>query len=642
MALDPVDLIRQLYRQLNSSSLSFSRLTIVEIPAILLHLPLLTSFDLSSNPIGSLDRLWEADLPSLHELNLSACWLRSLPYGIPKFAPTLETLILDGNFLGRSCPNFSVFTRLRTLSLVGNDFMEIPKLPLSLQILIFRMNSFGEIPPCGLSELDAGYCDPRPPLAIHCRQLTRLRLNHCGLTGHIRLSALPLLTFLDLSNNALTSFEFENSRRISELHLSFNGLAEFPFFLNSLPGLRELDLSHNAIDAVPKDLTLFKRLETLDISHNQLITPRLRLPSRLTSIRVGFNFSVGFEVFPPLLRELDASFCAIAVLPPVTQSMEWLALYFVKTVILSDTRKALTLETGEDADRLANALVPADAFQKRVVLTTPQAIDAVTLINERMADGIGCSATSGRSTKYEDNFLSVRSEGVSFVGVFDGHAGHESAFVSAQTFASLLGPLVGRVFRESPGVVKKAIRHSFCLVNDELRRRAVKDGTTAVIVGVTERRAVVGHLGDSLALLVTANAWEFLTRPHRPTDKAEYLRMRKQRKSVTSDWRVDGKLSVSRSLGDFWCCDGMFDEPDVVVRDMPTDAMSIVLACDGLWDYVDPGSVCNVVRAIREPARAAKLLQDYAFASGSHDSISVIVVNVPVVGSGQVVALGSG
>jgi hypothetical protein len=37
--------------------------------------------------------------------------------------------------------------------------------------------------------------------------------------------------------------------------------------------------------------------------------------------------------------------------------MEWLALYFVKTVILSDTRRALALETGEDADRLATALV---------------------------------------------------------------------------------------------------------------------------------------------------------------------------------------------------------------------------------------------------------------------------------------------
>jgi serine/threonine protein phosphatase PrpC len=81
----------------------------------------------------------------------------------------------------------------------------------------------------------------------------------------------------------------------------------------------------------------------------------------------------------------------------------------------------------------------------------------------------------------------------------------------------------------------------------------------------------------------------------------------------------------------------MFDEPDVLVEPLPRDVVSIVLACDELWDSLDAGSVCNVVRAIRDPARAAKLLQDYAFASGSHDSISVIVVNVPVAGRPAVV-----
>jgi Leucine-rich repeat (LRR) protein len=65
-----LDVLRQLQRRLSEVSLSFSRMTMVEITPILLHLPHLSTFDLSSNPIRSLDRLWEADLPSLHELNL--------------------------------------------------------------------------------------------------------------------------------------------------------------------------------------------------------------------------------------------------------------------------------------------------------------------------------------------------------------------------------------------------------------------------------------------------------------------------------------------------------------------------------------------------------------------------------------------
>jgi hypothetical protein len=156
---EPVDLFRQLRRLLSAESVSASRLTMVQIPPILMHLPALSSLDLSSNPIHSLDIQWEADLPSLHELNLSACWLRDLPYGVPRFAPTLETLILDGNFLGRSCPNFTVFGKLRHLSLVGNDFLEFPKLPQTLHTLTFRMNAFSEVPPCSVSVLDASYCD---------------------------------------------------------------------------------------------------------------------------------------------------------------------------------------------------------------------------------------------------------------------------------------------------------------------------------------------------------------------------------------------------------------------------------------------------------------------------------------------------
>ena len=101
-----------------------------------------------------------------------------------------------------------------------------------------------------------------------------------------------------------------------------------------------------------------------------------------------------------------------------------------------------------------------------------------------------------------------------------------------------------------------------------------------------------------------------------------------QNKSVSEDWRVDGRLCVSRSLGDFWCCDGMYDDPDVSVKELHNDACAIVLGCDGLWDYIDPGVVANVVRGIHDPVRAAKLIQDYAFACGSHDSISVIVISI--------------
>ena len=606
-------------------SLSICRAGMVRIPQLITCLTNLESLDLSSNPIQTLEPLWDANLPKLRSLNLSACWLKELPYGPPTFANTLETLKLDGNFLGRSCPNFSIFKKLTKLSLIANNFAKFPVLPPNIHTLLFRMNAFKTIPQSSLRVLDAQYCSVGENLVIEARQISELHLSHCSLTGVVKIPAMPLLDVVDLSNNSITGIEFEASRRITEVRLAFNGIDKFPEFLMHLPMLRVLDLSHNAIDSIPKDLTSFKRLEYFDMSHNQLITPNLILPAKLSIVKLSFNFSVGFENLPGSMRQLDLSFCSVVVLPTVPASIDWLALYFVKTVIMRDTMKALTV----DSDEIQNALAPAGMFQNgNVVLTSPAIVDVKTLMNERMAENIGCSTTRGRSTKYEDNLMYVESSGVSFVGIFDGHVGVESAFVSAETFSKLLGPNVATVFDDKPSHLKKAVKRTFALVNDELRRRAVKDGTTAVIVGLKGRRLFIAHLGDSLALLVNANNVEWLTKSHRPTVREEYERMKLQNKSVSEDWRVDGRLCVSRSLGDFWCCDGMYDDPDVSVKELNNDACAIVLGCDGLWDYIDPGVVANVVRGIHDPVRAAKLIQDYAFACGSHDSISVVVISI--------------
>ena len=235
----------------------------------------------------------------------------------------------------------------------------------------------------------------------------------------------------------------------------------------------------------------FKRLEYLDLSHNMMITPNLITPSKLAILKMSFNFSIGFENLPPNLRQLDASFCSVVVLPAIPTSIEWIALYFVKSVIIRETMKALTV----DSDEITNALAPVSMFQERtVVLTSPAKLDIKTLMNEKMADNVGCSTTSGRSTKYEDNLMFFAESGVSFSGIFDGHVGIQSAFVSAETFSRLLGPQVATVFDDRPAVLKTAMKETFALVNDELRRRAVKDGTTAVIVGIKGRRKMKANI----------------------------------------------------------------------------------------------------------------------------------------------------
>lgn len=90
---------------------------------------------------------------------------------------------------------------------------------------------------------------------------------------------------------------------------------------------------------------------------------------------------------------------------------------------------------------------------------------------------------------------------------------------------------------------------------------------------------------------------------------------------------MDGLLAVSRSLGDFWVPGGIDSEPDVRKYQIPDESIGLVLACDGLWDFVEPGIVANLVRNVTNPVKVAKVIQDFAYAAGSHDNITVIVYN---------------
>ncbi|EAY09942.1 protein phosphatase 2C, putative [Trichomonas vaginalis G3] len=696
--LSPEEILTKLQSIASSSSVVMSHIGLITIPQIIVFCRNITTLDLSSNPISSLDPLWNGELINLHKLNLSACWLTGIPYGPPVFSSTLSELYLDGNFLSRNPPNFTIFPHLKKLSIIGNDFIEIPPLPHSLESLVYRMNSLSYIPDCSINYLDASYCSTPNKINFRSKQLSFLDLSHGTLCGDIVLQSLPLLSQLNLSHNSITSITFEGSRRLTEVDISYNALEEIPEALFSLQMLRILKLQHNVISEINPKISSMRRLEYLDLSHNSIFTGKIRLPDRSRQLFISFNIFLAFSSFPLSLETFDASFCQCLVIPASIHKMKSLSLFFVNKIFFSQALLSIKYTSTEED-------VPEEEVPERLIPIIAPQVPEKPLLNDSLGSGIGCSATLGRSTKFEDNFMCLKQDNVLFVGVFDGHAGHESALISAECFTKILPSFdfTNAIHQKNPEkdeeniqkfdfpkvenhlsprrnhfrnvktqenqifgsqkietknikntqkielknsekielenskgsenlntkLIKTYLRMAFAQVNDELRNRKVKDGTTAVVVCLFEnRKGAVAHVGDSLALLVGQTTSKLLTKMHRPSDKDEFYRMRKRNKSVSSDWKVDGKLSVSRSLGDFWCCGGMFDDADVSFFDLNDDALSIVLGCDGLWDYVDEGTVCNVVRELRDPVKAAKLLQDIAFASGSHDSISVIVVNV--------------
>jgi serine/threonine protein phosphatase PrpC len=84
---------------------------------------------------------------------------------------------------------------------------------------------------------------------------------------------------------------------------------------------------------------------------------------------------------------------------------------------------------------------------------------------------------------------------------------------------------------------------------------------------------------------------------------------------------------VSRALGDFTLQPFITAEPDVFEIDFEqTEAFTLIIACDGLWDVVSDEAACNLIKDIQDPEESASALRKLAFQKGSQDNISIIVL----------------
>lgn len=129
----------------------------------------------------------------------------------------------------------------------------------------------------------------------------------------------------------------------------------------------------------------------------------------------------------------------------------------------------------------------------------------------------------------------------------------------------------------------------------------------------------ISHLGDSCVVLSRSGKAEVLTQPHRPygSNKASLLEIRRIREA--GGWilngRICGDIAVSRAFGDSrfktkknemlkrgveegrWSqkfisriqfkADLVTASPDILQFSLGSDAEFILLASDGLWDYIN-------------------------------------------------------
>ncbi|KAI5632737.1 protein phosphatase 2C domain-containing protein [Phthorimaea operculella] len=204
-------------------------------------------------------------------------------------------------------------------------------------------------------------------------------------------------------------------------------------------------------------------------------------------------------------------------------------------------------------------------------------------------------------------------EPTSFYAVYDGHAGSAAAMYCA---AHLHQYLV-----ESPYFttdLRRALRDAFLKTDTEFVRKSNQEracgGSTAVAVTVRGRKLLAAWAGDSLALLAKRMRLMQLVRAHKPHRQDERDRIEQSGGTVMywGTWRVNGQLAVSRAIGDAQYKPYVTARPETATVDLDGDEDFVVVACDGLWDFVSEDDVAlSVYRQIASDPVACDGLWDF-------------------------------
>jgi len=218
-----------------------------------------------------------------------------------------------------------------------------------------------------------------------------------------------------------------------------------------------------------------------------------------------------------------------------------------------------------------------------------------------------------------------------FFGVYDGHGakGHEvSQFVATELPQFVLNQ---KDLAENP---VEALTKAFLDCNASLATTGKIDctfsGTTVVVCYLTGKKIYSCNAGDSRAVLgkqSSSGEWTAvpLSRDHKPDLPDEKKRILASNGRVEACKGADGNtigpqrvwlqdqdvpgLAMTRSMGDLIAASvGVSSRPEIWEREVEADDKFVVLASDGVWEFMSNIEVVNTIAKSKSPDDAAKNL----------------------------------
>ena len=154
-------------------------------------------------------------------------------------------------------------------------------------------------------------------------------------------------------------------------------------------------------------------------------------------------------------------------------------------------------------------------------------------------------------------------------------------------------------------------------------------GASGIVAYFRGHHLHVANVGNALAVMSRRGLAQVVSVKHEPFDRNEIGRVRSAEGWVSPKGLVNDEADVSRSFGYYHLVPIVNARPDVSSLKLTELDEFLIIANNGLWDFVSYQTAVDIARSERnDPMIAAQKLRDFAISYGSESTTMIMVISL--------------
>lgn len=236
------------------------------------------------------------------------------------------------------------------------------------------------------------------------------------------------------------------------------------------------------------------------------------------------------------------------------------------------------------------------------------------------------SLHKGRRSYMEDYLYIFKNNDINFTSIFDGHGGNNCALFLQKNIYKYFITEYKKYYK-----LYKSIYNTYKNLNNNFLKLKLRSGSTCntLIINKKDKKFYLANIGDSRCIAYYINnKIRQISRDHKP-NLAKEKSFIKKKGGFVKDNRVNGKLAMSRSMGDKDLSKYLNYEPEIFYGSLQK-IKYFVQASDGLFDVMSNREIITYINKLLRMKipknKITIMLINYAIQyKKSYDNISIIV-----------------